>query len=153
MRSLIIMFALLSLQPAHADDLYRWVDKQGKVHYGDIPEEEADRLNLNVYGTPSASAVEDASLPYATRRAKENFPVTMYVTEYCGDLCKRAHDFLSKRHVPFTEKMLKTQAEIDAFEKLSGSNDIPTLSVGKDWLKGFHSQQWQDELDAVGYPK
>jgi glutaredoxin len=148
------MIVLLSLQPAHADDLYRWVDQDGKVHYGDIPkDEDADRLNLNIYGSQAASAAADTSLSYEARQAMQHFPVTLYTTPYCATSCKEARNYLNKRHIPFTENALNTQDDINLFRKKSGSNTIPTLSVGNDWLKGFQAQQWQDELDAVGYPK
>jgi len=87
------------------------------------------------------------------RLARKNFPVILYVSEKCGESCKQARDFLDKRHVPFAETELKTQEEIDDFKQKSGSDSVPVLSVGRNWLKGFQAGQWQDELDAAGYPK
>jgi glutaredoxin len=154
MRSFFIMIVLLSLQPVHADDLYRWVDKDGKVHYGDIPsDEDADRLNLNVYGSRAASGVPGADVPFEARQAMQNFPVTLYTNPNCTTPCNDARSYLNKRRIPFTETSLSSQDDIDAFRKKSGSDTVPTLSVGKNWLKGFQAQQWKDELDAVGYPK
>jgi glutaredoxin len=100
----------------------------------------------------AASGV-DANLPYQTRQVMKTFPVTLYTFSSCTDPCSQARDFLRKHHIPFTEKMLKSQEEINAFKEQSGSNTVPTLSVGKDWLQGFEAQEWQNELDAVGYPK
>lgn len=133
-----------------ADELYRWVDESGKVHYGDIPAADATGAEKKKF---SSSSDNDAGLSYETRRAKQNFPVTMYVTENCGDICQQARDFLRKRGIPLTEKNLKTQEDLDAFKQLSGSDSVPTLAVGKSWLKGFQSQQWGGELDAAGYPQ
>jgi glutaredoxin len=154
MRVFFAMVLLLVLQPAQADDLYRWVDKNGKVHYGDTPpDEDAEQLNLKAFGSPAASSVDDSSLPYETRHAKQNFPVTLYVAESCTTACQQARDFLSKHHIPYSETTLKTKEEFDAFQKKSGSDSVPTISIGNTWLKGFQSKQWQDELDAAGYPK
>lgn len=155
MRTLLALALLLTLLPAHASDLYRWVDKHGKVHYGDMPpDEDAEQLHLKVYG-PSrpASGVEDASLPYETRRAKEHFPVTLYVTPECQSVCKDARALLSMRHIPYNEKVLKAQEDVDAFAKKFGRDAIPTLTVGNSTLKGFQAEQWNSELDAAGYPK
>jgi len=54
---------------------------------------------------------------------------------------------------PFSEKLLKTQEEIDTFYKMSGSNGAPTLSIGKNYLSGFLESRWNSELDVAGYPK
>ncbi len=155
MRAFLVLILLAALPAAYSDDLYRWVDKHGKVHYGDAPpEEDAERLNLKLYGSPrAASGAEDTSLPYETRRAKERFPVALYVTPECQSVCKAARDLLSKRRIPYTENMLKTPEDVDAFVKKYGRDSIPTLTVGNASLKGFQAEQWQNELDAAGYPK
>lgn len=136
---------------AFADEWYRWVDQAGKVHYGDAPA--ADAAGAEKRKISTAPVDEDAMLPYEARRAKQNFPVTLYVTENCGDICQQARDFLRKRGIPFVEKSLKTQEDFDDFKQKSGSDGLPALAVGKAWLKGFQPRQWGDELDAAGYPK
>lgn len=79
--------------------------------------------------------------------------MTFYYAGNCGNPCDKARDFLNKRGVPFTEKLLQTQAEIDEFTKQSGSDQSPTLQVGKTYLKAFEPEQWNSELDVAGYPK
>jgi len=153
MKSTIIIMLLLVTQPALAESLYRWVDSSGHVHYGDIPANDAQQLQEKRFDAPASAVSGDAALPFETRRAKQRFPVTLYVQDSCKNPCQQARDFLNKRHIPFTEKRLATQEEVDAFKKQSGSDTIPTLSVGSDWLKGFLAQDWQNELDAAGYPK
>lgn len=155
MRVCVAVMLALMLQPTYASDLYRWVDSQGKVHYGDVPpDEDAEQLKLKAYGPPPpASGVDDTLLPYETRRAKEHFPVTLYVTEGCTSSCQLARDFLSKHRIPYSEKVLKTKEEMSAFQKKSGSEGVPALTVGNTWLKGFEPQQWLDALDTAGYPK
>jgi glutaredoxin len=154
MKLLLMVAAILIAMPAvQADGLYRWVDKEGKMHYGDIPPSDAEEVEELKFGSQSASSVDDASLPYEARRAKEHFPVTLYTTVECGDPCGQARTFLNKRRVPFSEKVLKTKEEYDEFKKATGSQGYPTLSVGKTWLRGFNAGQWGNELDAAGYPK
>lgn len=154
MRTFLIMVVLLSIQTAHAGDMYRWVDKQGRVHYSDMQNgEEADKLDFKKFGKEAASGTAETNLPYQTREAMKNYPVTLYTAPSCTAPCKEARDFLNKRHIPFTEKALQSPEEVDAFKEKSGISTVPTISVGKDWLQGFQAQQWQDELDAVGYPK
>lgn len=134
---------------AQADGLYRWVDKSGKVNYGDAPAADAAKVEQKKFG--AAPTVDVNDLPYATRRAKQNFPVTLYIAENCSDLCKQAHEFLNKRGIPFTENILRTKEDLDAFKQLSGSEGVPTLAVGKTWFKGFQADQWGGGLDTAGY--
>ena len=134
---------------AQADGLYRWVDKSGKVHYSDAPEIDATDVEKKKFG--AAPAADSNDLPYATRRARQNFPVTLYVTDSCGDPCKQAREFLNKRGIPFTENNVHTPEDIASFKQLSGSAGVPTISVGKTWFKGFQAEQWNGGLDIAGY--
>ena len=151
MRIFFLWFGLLLLGSVQADSWYRWVDKSGSVHYSDAPpEDETEFQKLEVGVTPPAN---NADLPYETRRAQQNFPVTLYVIENCGDLCQQARELLGKRGIPFSENSLNTQEQLDAFKKMSGSAGVPVLAVGKLWLKNFQAEQWHSELDLAGYPK
>ena len=151
-RIVLLLGCWLAMQTGiHAGELYRWVDKSGKIHYGDAPATEAVGVERKKFFSSDTSDGED--LPYETRRAQQNFPVALYTGSNCGEPCQQARDFLSKRGVPFTEKTLLTREEIDDFKQKSGSDQSPTLAVGKTYLKGFQSGQWGSELDIAGYPK
>jgi hypothetical protein len=134
-----------------AGELYRWVDSSGKVYYGDVLP--ADALQVEVKKFPKDTSSNEY-LPYDTLRAQQNFPVTLYVSEDCGGTCVQARSLLNKRGIPFSEKSLKTYKDTEAFKQLSGFDAfVPTLAVGKDYLKGFEESQWNSELDIAGYPK
>ncbi len=138
---------------AQATDLYRWVDKNGVVHYGDVPlVEGAEQVKVNVQGEEPASGVS-ADVPYEARVAAQHFPVSLYVFEGCDDLCKQSRAYLKQRKVPYTEHVLKTQAEFEAFRQKNHIEGLPALSVGNKWLTGFEPGAWGNELDAAGYPK
>ena len=136
---------------AQADGWYRWLDKSGTVHYGDTPP--PDAVHVEKQKVDSAPSTDNVDMPYETRRAQQNFPVTLYVIEDCGEICQQARALLGKRGVPYAEINLKTQEEFVAFKKASGSAGVPVLTVGKVWLRNFQAGQWQDELDSAGYPK
>lgn len=142
---------LLLFGGAQAEGWYRWVDKSGNVHYSDsLP---VDAVEVVKQGIGVAPPTSDVDLPYETRRAQQNFPVTLYVIESCGEPCQIARNLLNERGVPFSEASLKTQEEFDAFKKISGSAGVPALAVGKIWLKNFLAKEWHSELDIAGYPK
>lgn len=148
---LLILLLQITAPVALADSIIRWVDKEGKVHYGDRPAEDAVKSEQKRFGP--APTVSDDEMSYTVRKAKQDFPVKLYVTESCGDYCVQARAFLNKRGVPFLEKNLVTKEEVDEFKQITGGNSIPALTVGKTLLSGFEAGQWNSELDIAGYPK
>ena len=137
----------LALQGA---EVYRWIDAQGVVHYSDVPSSDAEKINPGKFLDQSSP---DDALPYETRIAQQNFPVVLYVSAGCGGACDRARSLLDQRGIPYTEKTLSTKDDIDSFRKLSGDEIVPTLGLGRSYLKGFQEEHWHGELDIAGYPK
>ena len=147
---LIVCLVIAPINLAEGE-VFRWVDEAGKVHYSDTPPPagtaDVERKKL------SGPVTLNEDIPYEAQRAQQNFPVTLFVTRGCGVPCDQGRNLLAKRGVPFTEKPLNTQEEIDSFFKMSGSNGAPTLAVGKVYLSGFLEARWHSELDVAGYPK
>lgn len=151
MKNIVLLLGCLLLVPTgiHAGELYRWVDKSGKVHYSDAPAGESVPVERKKF----SDTQNGDNLPYESRRAQQSFPVTLYTADNCIAPCEQARDLLNKRGIPFAEKKLLTQKEIDEFRQQSGSNESPVLAVGKAYLSGFEEGQWNSELDIAGYPK
>jgi glutaredoxin len=150
MKRVFLMLSLLLITNVQAAELYRSIDKDGKVHYSDTPltgSEDVERLKLDKEPVP------DENLSYETKRAMQNFPVTLYTFPACGSACQQARDLLRKRGIPFTEKSLTKKEDIDAFRKDSADSKYPAATIGNTWLKGFQAEQWSNELDFAGYPK
>lgn len=146
---LVVMMSCVVLAQA---ETYRWVDKDGKVHFGDrFPAAVASDVKKRNQSTPEA----DRQLPFAVRQAVTNFPVTLYVSSDCGEGCKEGRDYLAKRGVPFTEKLVVTQEDIDALKRVAGGDEamVPVLMVGSRNYKGWLRDEWQRLLDVAGYPK
>lgn len=146
---LLCMFAVYSAQSA---SLYRWVDNEGKVHYTEQPPppSAARKVEEKTIGTAPA---DDSQLPYASRVAAKNFPITLYNSE-CGEACTKAREHLTKRGVPFQEKDAGTQEVQAELKKLIGGLEVPVLAVGTvTRLKGYEAGAWNAALDEAGYPK
>ncbi len=148
MRYLLILCLALTSVGASAE-AYRWVDPQGRTIISDSPPPGRAR---DVSKAGSASETTDG-LPYEVRRAVDNFPVTLYTSADCASECKQARDFLNARGVPFTEKMLQKQEDVDELKKLVGDTFIPALKVGKQSFRGFEPAAYTNLLDLAGYPK
>jgi glutaredoxin len=155
MKHILILVAILAtIGAVHAGELYRWVDKNGVVHYGDSPQaEDAERIKIHVQSEETPASGVAADIPYEARMAAKHFPVTLYVFVGCDELCKQAHAYLDKRKVPYTEHVIRTEKAFEEFKKSSGMDALPVLTVGRKWLRGFDSATWGNELDAAGYPK
>lgn len=132
--------------------VYRWVDKDGKVHFSDAPPASDARDVTQKQmggGTPDASL-----LPFATQTAMQRNPVTMYVSNDCGDLCTQGRTLLSNRGIPYSVRNAETTpAHAEALKKLIGALQVPALAVGQTTLKGFDEGSWQSALDTAGYPR
>jgi hypothetical protein len=150
LKGIFLLMSLLVLTNVQAGELYRSIDKDGKVHYSDTPlegTEDFEKLKSSNEPVPSEN------VPYETQRAMQNFPVTLYVIPDCGSACQLARELLGNRGVPFTEKQLVTKDDWVEFRKNSGDSKLPALQIGKTWLSGFQAEQWNNELDFAGYPK
>lgn len=150
MKARLLLLALLFATTAYAQT-YRWVDKDGKVHYGDRPPASAaGQVQERRLGAPAA----DKTLPYGVQQAVASFPVTLYVSADCGDGCTEGRDYLKSRGIPFSEKSVATSEGIEALKKLAGGEAVvPVLMVGAKSAKGWLQGDWQHLLDAAGYPK
>jgi len=151
MRGLIGLVLVLSTASVLAQAVYRQVDKNGKVTFSDQPPVVTNAPT----GGPqpaSANAPANSGLPYELRQVAQRYPVTLYSGEGCGP-CNEARTLLTTRGIPFEERTIKSNEDVDALQRLSGQNALPLLTVGSQQLKGFSDMEWSRYLDAAGYPK
>jgi len=141
---------LLPALAAAQANVYRWVDKDGKVHYSDTPPPEPQK-NLTQKRVGGGYA-DSNQLPYATQVAMQKSPVTLYTGNNCTP-CVSARNLLMLRGVPFTERTVNSNEDIDALQRLSGSTSLPFGTIGGQQLLGFSDGDWTQYLDAAGYPK
>ncbi|PKO39320.1 MAG: glutaredoxin family protein [Betaproteobacteria bacterium HGW-Betaproteobacteria-4] len=148
MRYLLPLYLLLAAVGVQADT-YRWTDSGGRTVISDTPPPGGAKSIAKLGGKPEASD----GLSFATKRAMELFPVTLYTTPDCVAECKNARDLLNGRGTPFTEKVLQTQEDIDELKQLVGDLFLPSLKVGKQSFRGFEAGAYNNLLDLAGYPK
>jgi glutaredoxin len=144
--------ASLFFAAAASAQLYRWVDKDGKVHYTDTPPPASAGKSAQLR-SGAGSTVDTSALPYATQQAMRNFPVTLYTAEVCKELCSSARQFLQSRGIPFREVAVNDEKSREELKKISGDEEVPVLAVGKIVRKGFGADNWHAALDTAGYPR
>jgi len=149
--ALAILAAALAASAAAQTTVYKWTDKDGKVHFSDtLPDANVDATQKTMGGGDSGNT----NLPYATQMAMQRSPVTLFASSDCGDSCTSGRELLEKRGVPYTERdPQKNSADQDALKKAVGALFVPVLMVGDSALKGFQEDQWNEALDSAGYPR
>jgi glutaredoxin len=138
---------------AGAQQIFKIVSPDGHVTFSDRqPADPAARASSAAVVHPGAGATNIASLPFDLRQAAARFPVTLYSSPGCTT-CAQGRSLLIARGIPFAEKTVSTQEDLDALGRLTGANSVPILTIGAQQLKGFSDSDWSQFLDAAGYPK
>ncbi len=153
MKTTLAIALLLVAATAAAQTTYRWVDKEGKVHYTDRPP--APGAAAKVEQKRSVMLGVDQTASYTLRKAVADYPVTLYTQTNCGEACQQGRDHLTRRGVPFTDKTIATEEDMKALRALVGEGDlvVPVIQVGNKSAKGYLTSTWDGLLDAAGYPK
>ena len=142
---------LLTGAAAQAQTLYRSVGPDGRVTFSDTPPPNAtNKAAGSTAGSGPANA--GAALPYELQQTVNRYPVTLYTSKDCAP-CHSGRNLLVNRGVPFREKTVQSNEDIDALQRLAGSGELPVLTVGGQRLKGYSDVEWGQYLDAAGYPK
>ena len=133
-------------------NVYRWVDKDGKVHFSDSP---PPKEVTNATQKSMGGGGNDLSqLPYATQVAMKKSPVTMFMSGDCGEPCDQGRALLAQRGIPYTQRNAQANpADAEALKKAAGQLQVPVLVVGDNVLKGYSDSSWNGALDAAGYPR
>lgn len=151
---IFICLALTLLFPMSSSSagLYKWIDDNGNVHYGDNPPEKADLRQIT--GTiTSFETVEvenfkfDSSLVTSSSQSRTK-PVVMYSTSWCG-YCRKARNHFNSKNIPFKEYDIeKSEKAAREYKKLNGRG-VPVILIGKKRMNGFSA----GTFDKIYYGK
>jgi glutaredoxin len=152
------LMALLALagfrgNDANAQQIYRIVAPDGRVTFSDKPPREGSAKPTAAAAVRLPADSGTANLPFELRQVASRYPVTLYTAPGCAP-CGAGRAMLASRGVPFTEKTVTTNEDIDALKRLAGSTaSLPFLTIGGQQIRGFAQVEWVQFLDAAGYPK
>lgn len=148
----IVALACVLATHAYAGEIFRWVDKAGQVHYGDMLPPPAEVKSVQTKKLTD-SVIEQEDVPYGVAMAMKNNPVTLYANS-CGEQCIGAKALLAKRGIPYAEKNPQTDVvAATALKQRVGSLSVPTIVIGTSNLSGFEDESWNAALTAAGYPR
>jgi glutaredoxin len=148
--TLLISFSAgLLLASAAQAQVYRSIGPDERATYSDRP----PAANARATGvSPSAQSASGGALPYELNQVAQRFPVTLYSGSNCA-ACDSGRSLLTRRGIPFSEKTVESNSDIEALQRLTGGNQLPAITIGGQRLTGFTDQEWSQYLDAAGYPK
>jgi glutaredoxin len=142
-----------SSSDVNAQQIYRILGPDGRITYSDkAPLETSARPGAATAVPMPGAGAPNSALPFELRQAAGRYPVTLYTGPGC-DPCLAGRALLAGRGVPFTEKTVTTNEDIEALKRLAGAPSLPFLTIGGQQLKGFSEVEWVQFLDAAGYPK
>jgi glutaredoxin len=128
----LLLVALLWAGASVAQNLYRWTDANGKVHYGNelpagakTPNEVRDRINT--YSGPPQ--VQPSSAVAAGQ-------VVMYATSWCG-YCAQARAHFARKGIRYVEYDVEKSAAAKAEFKRLGGRGVPLILYGRERMNGF----------------
>ena len=129
---------------------YKYVGPDGRTTYSDRPPPANERvIDQKRLGSNIAAPI---ALPFELQQATTRFPVTLYTGERCAP-CDEGRTYLRNRGIPFSEKTVRSDDDIDVFKRQSPEGTAPLLVVGGRNSIGFAVSSWGSLLDDAGYPK
>lgn len=138
MRYLIwVLLIILSSVSVVDAEIYRWIDEQGKVHFGDSKPitQSAEQVELKINSYTHVT-YETAPSAVGSTRNSGSKRVIMYSTAWCA-YCKKARRFFKAKGIAFTEYDIeKSLTAKKAYDKLGGRG-VPVILVGKSRMNGF----------------
>ncbi len=151
-RSIAIAIGLAFAAGAALAQSYRWIDEKGQVQYSDTPPPPSAK-GVQKQKPPPAPPKDAELVPFELQLAMKDYPVTLYTTPSCKEACSLARDALNARSVPFKEVQVYDEKSNEELKKVSGSNEVPVMTVGSTVQKGFEKGAFDALLDSARYPK
>ena len=147
----LLAVAIMAPVTVDAQQVYRWVDADGRVQYSDQapPAGTKNVQEKNVGG----NSIQNNDLSLVAQDAQKKNPVTVYISE-CGEACDAGKAYLNKRGIPHTVVDPTRSLELNKkFKEETGGSVVPVMKVGEKRLSGWSESSWASALDAAGYPK
>ena len=149
----VLLFAVALVATAPALAQFKVVGPDGKVTYTDRPVPPPPGGQVQpLRAAVAAAAAARAPLPLELRGVAERFPVTLYTSPDCPP-CDSGRSLLQQRGIPFSERVVSSDDDTAALQRITNGRTVPSLTVGGQALRGFLDTDWQATLDLAGYPK
>lgn len=146
--------SVITLPSGGIGSIFKVVDKFGRVTFTDKVPNERGLMVVQGTGRNELTQIAPgfANLPNSLTRIVDRFPVTLYTGNNCNP-CGQARAALAARGIPFIERTVTTQEDVEALQRVSGDATLPLVTIGGQQIKGFSDIEYAQTLDAAEYPR
>ncbi len=143
----VLLALVLSVPPAAALTVAKCLDPSGTVTYMDKcppgSTKEGDYRILGIGGIDEPTLEEISA---------QN-PIVLYTVPDC-DACDLVRNTLDTRNLPYTEKDVQDNAEMqDELKAVSGGLTVPAMLIGTSVSTGYNRSAIDNQLEQAGYPE
>lgn len=156
MRVLLPLIAFLTLAVAVTAEgqVYKWTDKDGKVHYGDRQpaDSKTEQVKVQVQSFGGPAEVDYVSIlrrPVRSDAKQTRSDVIIYSAAWCGP-CKSAKAWMASQNIPFTDYDVETSEQGRKDFAALGGRGVPMILVGEQRMTGFSAGGLKAMLAKVG---
>ena len=160
---MMLLLVVVARTDAGAADMYKWVDKNGVVHFSDrAPAPNDDLYDLEAIPlAPRSPRVSEEKMPPAAQPAAKTSPasvtfkktrapqtqtVELYVTSWCP-YCKKARNFFRSRGIPFREYDIEKDRKAARRKKrMDPQGGVPFAVIYGQKVSGYSKELYKDAL-------
>jgi glutaredoxin len=125
-----------------AQTIYRIVGSDGKVTFSDKPPVSADQGKVASTGVGAKTDSTGSAMPFELRQVVSKYPVCSVHHGKNARHVTPGRLFLTARGVPFNERTVSTEEDLDYLQRLSGDKSLPYLTIGTQRIKGMSDLEW-----------
>lgn len=134
----IVLLCVLSSGQATAAGISKWVDANGKTHYGTQPPA----------GAMTTAVRKPATVDY--HAPADQAEIVLYSTSWCG-YCRKARAYMNQNNITFVEKDIEKDRRAKAKYDQLGGRGVPFLVRDEsDTLRGFNVRSYRQFFATGG---
>lgn len=139
MKYILALVTVIAYSTALSDEIYKWVDSSGKVHYAEKKPKNQSVQQPN-FTKPAKSNSDPAISKSETAVIKKS--VVLYSTSSCAS-CKKARQYFISKAIPFKEMNIEKSREArDEFKNL-GAKSVPFIRIGDNSMNDFSRKEFE----------
>ena len=137
----ILFLALMHITPSHAQ-IYKWIDADGEVQFGDKKPLNKKSENINLKINTYKSVTIDPEILKDTKKITKNKKVSMYSAAWCG-ICKKAKRYFNKNNIAYIEYDIDNDKAAKKRYKAMGATGVPVIFIGDRRMNGFSAASFE----------
>ena len=151
---IVLIVALCTTFSASYAQVQKWVDKDGKVHYGSFSPTDVDSQSMQSapitysHGTSRVELPKDEELSRNISKPNPvnsdlsySGPAILYATSWCG-YCKKARAYMAQNGIAYKEFDIENDRNARSEYRRHRGEGVPLLVMGEKTLRGFSADRY-----------